>query len=281
MNDTDWAERLDALAGREDAHLFDVRDDVARGRSRLLRNRVGVTAAAALVGVVVLGTGLALGAGGPGRATPAPADEGPTAAPTYHEPQTTLSPSAPPAPTPTLSAQNAYLHKQLDGAWKGAGDIPFRTWRYDLYATARSVLDPSGTHLTYSSRGLTSGSDDQGVGLGIKLGWTEPGRSGEGMVEVAVTTEGGSDDERCQMTGGFGCPRAVQVGGETLKVGTGDQGELVVLYRQPDGERAVVLVNPLFGNNSRTPVQQGFVNRRDVYRLVQDDRLGLPRPPSR
>ena len=66
-----------------------------------------------------------------------------------------------------------------------------------------------------------------------------------------------------------------------MKVGTGDRGELVVLYRQPDGERAVVLVNPLFGNNSQTPVQDGFVNRRAVYRLVQDDRLGLPRPPSR
>jgi len=28
-------------------------------------------------------------------------------------------------------------------------------------------------------------------------------------------------------------------------------------------------------------VQEGFVSRRDVYRLVQDDRLDLPRPPSR
>ena len=151
----------------------------------------------------------------------------------------------------------------------------------DLYATARSVLDPSGTHLTYSSQGLTSGSDGHGVGLGIKLGWSEPGRSGEGMVHVTVTSEGGSDDEQCSTTGGFSCPDTVQVGGEAMKVGTGDRGELVVLYRQSDGERAVVLVNPLFGNNSRTPVQDGFVSRRDVYRLVQDDRLDFPRPPSR
>jgi hypothetical protein len=281
MNDTDLADRLEALADREDAHRFDVRDDVARGRSRLLRNRVGVAGAAVLVGAVVLGTGLALGAGGSGRAIPAPAGEGPAAAATYHEPETTLSPSAAPAPTPTRSARDAYLHQQLDRAWKGAGDIPFRTWRNDLYATARSVLDPSGTHLTYSSQGLTSGSDNHGVGLGIKLGWTEPGRSGEGMVQVTVTSEGGSDDERCSTTGGFGCPDTVQVAGRTMQVGTGDRGELVVLYRQPDGERVVVLVNPLFGNNSRTPVRAGFVSRADVYRLVQDDRLDLPRPPSR
>jgi len=279
MNDTEWTERLEALADREDSHLFDVGADVARGRSRLLRNRVGVAGAAVLAGAVVLGTGLALGAGSSGRAVPAPVGEGPTAAATYHEPETTLSPSAPPAPT--RSARDAYLQRKLDGAWKGAGDIPFKAWRNDLYATARSVLDPSGTHLTYSSRGLTSGSDGHGVGLGIKLGWSEPGRSGEGMVQVTVTSEGGSDDEQCSTTGGFGCPDTVLVGGKTMKVGTGDRGELVVLYRQPDGERAVVLVNPLFGNNSRTPVQEGFVSRRDVYRLVQDDRLDLPRPPSR
>ena len=279
MNDTDWAERLEALAEREEANVFDIRDDIARGRSRLMHNRVGVTGAAALVGVVVLGTGLALGAGGSGRATPTPVGEGPTAVLTYHEPETTLSPSAPPAPTPTRSAQDAYLHEQLDSEWEGSGDIPFKTWRNDLYATARSVLDPSGTHLTYSSQGLR-GSDGHGVGLGIKLGWTEPGRSGEGMVQVTVTSEGGSDDEQCATTGGFGCPDTVRVDGRTMKVGTGDRGALVVLYRQPDGERAVVLVDPLFGNNSRTPVRAGFVSRQDVYRLVQHDRLDLPRPPS-
>src|SRR6185503_16474415 len=117
MNDTGWTERLEALADREDAHLFDVGADAARGRSRLLRNRVGAAGAAVLVGAVVLGTGLALGAVGSGRATPAPAGEGPTAAATYHEPETTLRPSTPPAPTPTRSAQDAYLQKTLDGVW--------------------------------------------------------------------------------------------------------------------------------------------------------------------
>jgi hypothetical protein len=100
------------------------------------------------------------------------------------------------------------------------------------------------------------------------------------MVQVTVTWEGGSDDELCATTGGFGCPDTVRVDGRTMKVGTGDRGKLVVLYRQSEGEGAVVLVNPLFGNNSRTPVRAGFVSRQDVYRLVQDDRPDLPRPPS-
>ena len=280
MNETEWAARLEALAEREDTTGFDVRDDVARGRSRLLRNRVDVAGAAVLVGAVVAGTGLTLGAGTSGRAAPVPgpADGGPTAVATYHEPQTTISLSTTPAPTPTEpGAQDAWLRAELDGAPNGPQDIPFKSWRDGLYRTARSVLDPSGTHLSYSSAGLTSGSDQQGVGLGIKLGWEQPGATGQGMVQVEVTEEGGSDQERCLLTGGFGCPQAVHVGGATLKVGDGEKGAFIVLYRQPDGERAVVLVDPLFGNNSRTPVAAGFVSRQDVYRLVQDDRLDLPR----
>ena len=199
MNDTDWTERLEALADREDAHLFDVarrrrarpveaaaqpgRRGRCRGSGRCgrARHRIGP------------------GAGSSGRAVPAPVGEGPTAAATYHEPETTLSPSAPPAAHEVRAGR--LPPEAADGAWKGAGDIPFKAWRNDLYATARSVLDPSGTHLTYSSRGLTSGSDGHGVGLGIKLGWSEPGRSGEGMVQVTVTSEGGSDDEQCSTTG--------------------------------------------------------------------------------
>jgi hypothetical protein len=77
MNETEWAERLEALAAREDASGFDVRDDVARGRARLLRNRVGVAGAAVLAGAVVLGTGLALGGGA--RVMPRPAPDRRTA----------------------------------------------------------------------------------------------------------------------------------------------------------------------------------------------------------
>lgn len=39
----------------------------------------------------------------------------------------------------------------------------------------------------------------------------------------------------------------------------------------------LVLVDPLFGHNSRAPVNDLGVTPSDVYRLVQDDRLDLPR----
>jgi hypothetical protein len=139
----------------------------------------------------------------------------------------------------------------------------------------RDVLDLAGAHLDYASDGMVAGTDDHGVSLGIKLGWTDLGSSGQGMVQVEVGTLGGDDEELCGSVG-LSCPRTVQVGGATMRVGEGDRGSFVVVHRQADGERVLVLVDPLFGNNSRVPVTDMAVTKQDVYRLVQDDRLDLP-----
>jgi hypothetical protein len=158
-----------------------------------------------------------------------------------------------------------------------AGGTPFAGWRNQLFRTTGSVLDPAGRHLDYSTQSLQSGAGAQGVSLGIKMGWRQPGRDGEGMVQLQVSTEGGSDLEACAMLGGVECPQEVQVDGRTMRVGDEGDGRFVVLYRQPDGERVIVLVDRLFGNNSVTAVRHLGVTRQDVYRLVQDDRLNLPR----
>jgi hypothetical protein len=277
MNESFWREQLEHAARAGAGAEFDVHDDVVRGRSRLRQRRVAVGGAALLVAGVVLGGGLALGVGGSGQAGPAPVGPGPTAAATFHEPDVTIEPSASPAsPASSVDAHTARLRTTLQRDWSGPEDIPFKAWRSELFATTRSVLDPSGTHLDYASGGLTGGYDEQGVGLGIKLGWSRPGRPGLGLVEVEVSSEGGSDQDQCLGIGGFGCPRTVDVDGATMRVGEGDAGEFVVLHRQSDGERVLVLVNPLFGNNSRTPVADLGVGLRDAYRLVQDDRLDLP-----
>ncbi|QWZ09316.1 hypothetical protein KRR39_05895 [Nocardioides panacis] len=279
MNESFWREQLERAARAEAGPEVDVRADVARGRVRLRQRRVAVGGAALLVAGVVLGGGLALGAGGSGQAGPVPVGPGPTATATYHEPDVTIEPSASPATaTATASgdARTARLRATLEQDWSSPEDIPFKAWRSELFATTRSVLDPSGTHLDYASAGLTAGYDDQGVGLGVKLGWSRPGSPGLGLVEVEVSNEGGSDQDQCVSLGGFGCPRTVDVGGTTMRVGEGDAGEFVVLHRRPDGVRVLVLVNPLFGNNSTTPVAGIGVGPRDAYRLVQDDRLDLP-----
>ena len=122
MTDTFWAERLEELAEHEDGGLFDVRDDVERGRPDALRDRVGVAGAAVLVGAVVLGTGWP-GAGELRAARPrAPPAHGAERRATFHEPETTLSPSAPPAPADEVRAGRLPAAAARRRS-KGAGDI--------------------------------------------------------------------------------------------------------------------------------------------------------------
>ena len=61
-----------------------------------------------------------------------------------------------------------------------------------------------------------------------------------------------------------------------MRVGDGDRGSFVVVHRQADGERVLVLVDPLFGNSSRVSVTDLAVTKQDAYRFVQDDGLDLP-----
>jgi len=281
-SDVRWGELLEEAASCAGGDDFRVEDDVRRGRTRLLRNRVGVAVAAVCVGVVVLGGGLALGHGTQG-ARPLPAGPGPSTVATFHEPEVTLSPSAAPAapsgapsePTPATT----WLHDSLMRE-SGPGTTPFPSWRAALFVTTRSVLDPSGTHLDYANHGITASTSARGgVSVGIKMGWSRPGQDGQGMVQVEVGTPRSVQDA-CLETGGFGCSRPVDVNGAQMWVGDGPRGSFVVLHRQADGDQVVVLVDPLFGNNSRTPVGSGFVTKGQVYRLVQDDRLGLPHKTS-
>lgn len=274
MTDTFWRERLEELARHEDGDPFDVRDDIERGRDRMLRRRVGIAGSGLLAAAVVLGTGLAWGGGGPARhSTPGPAATGPSAVATFHEPEVTVSPSPSPAPPTRTSLPYARIRTLLDTS--DGPHSPFAPWRHQLFRTVQDVLDPGGVHLDYASDGLVGGTDEAGVSLGIKLGWTDPGAPGQGMVQVEVSTLGGGDETMCENVG-LSCPQTVRVGGAIVRVGDGERGSFVVVHRQADGDRVLVLVDPLFGNNSRVPVAHLGVTKQDVYRLVQDDRLDLP-----
>ena len=272
LADERWGELLEDAATAAGGDDFRVEDDVRRGRTRLLRNRVGAATAAVCVGVVVLGGGLALGHDTQG-ARPLPAGPGPSTVATFHEPPVTLSPSS--APVTALAPGATWLQKRLNAEGDGAPRTPFKAWRTALFETTRSVLDPTGSHLDYSSDGITASTFGRGVSIGIKMGWSETGSDGQGMVEVQVGDERAVEDA-CLETGGFGCPRAVHVDGAQTWVGDGPRGSFVVLHRQADGDQVVVLVDPVFGNNTQTPVGRGLVSKADVYRLVQDDRLDLP-----
>ena len=140
-----------------------------------------------------------------------------------------------------------------------------------------SVLDPQKRHLNYATQSLQSGSDGSGgISMGIKLGWTMPGQSGEGMVQISLSDQAGEGADESQIYLGAPMRDHSLAGGTSVRVGERPDGAFAVSHRQPDGETVWVLVEPLFGGNSLEPVAGMEVSRADVFRLVQDERLDLP-----
>lgn len=149
-------------------------------------------------------------------------------------------------------------------------------WRRALFLTARSVLDPEGRHLDYSTDSLQSGGDGRGgVHLGIKMGWRVPGRPGEGLVQVRVSNERGFGSS-CASVVGEACRERRTVDGLRYHV-LHTAGGFVIRHRQDDGEVVLVNVDRLFGNNATVPVDS-TVTERDALRLASDERLDLPQP---
>jgi hypothetical protein len=280
MSDTLWHDRLTDLADDEDATSFLVDDDLVRGRERLRRRRVGEVGAAGLVLAVLAGGALLTGGGGPHAEPPPAATVAPVPSPAEPETPEPSAVESAIAPTPsesgtaTMPKRYAWIRNILERS--DGPRAPFPRWRNRLYATTASVLDPSGGHLDYANRGWTGGWDEEGISLGIKMGWSEPGRTGEGMVHVEISSQHGSDDERCQLTSGLECPQTVRIGGRTAHLGV-DKDSYVVALRQADGDQVVVFIDKKFGNESPRGVDQFGFTRDDVYRLVQDPRLDLPR----
>ena len=272
--DPRWPERLTASAEHDPADWFDPREDLERGRAALRRRRVLVTSSSALAATVVLGTALlTTGGSGTGQSAPGPA--------------TALTPSVAPAPAPSEPSG------PFDGPTEGspppspadpgpmAGDLPGHResadWRNGIYHVVASVLDPQKKHLNYSTQSLQSGGDGRGgISMGIKLGWTMPGQSGEGMVQISLSDQAGEGADESQIYLGAPMRERSLAGGTSVRVGERPDGAFAVSHRQPDGETVWVLVEPLFGGNSLEPVSGMEVSRADVFRLVQDERLDLP-----
>ena len=246
---------------------FDVAQDVARGRRRVRRTQSLTAAAAGLAVTAVVGATLLLspnGATSEGVAQPVGSGD---ATPTFQEPRMTLEPS--PSPTPTGLGSDAAGNDPME---------PTRSWRNGIYDITASVLDPEKKYLNYATQSLQSGGDGTGgIHLGIKLGWSVPGRPGEGMVQVQLSTETGPDAAGCWEFPVGRCQTVLAKSGLRYEIGRGADGQFVVIHEQSDGERVLVYVDPLFRGNALVPVQEMAVTEGDVLRLVQDDRLDLPR----
>ena len=138
------------------------------------------------------------------------------------------------------------------------------------------MLDPGGRHLDYATDSLQSGYGSAGVSLGIRMGWSNPGEEGQGMVAVAVSDgEPTGEGDPC-FSIGVNCTREGTFRG--VPVRRSDDGSTVVAIR-PDGLVVMVHVEDLFGNNTQVGVSKVPLTDTDLLTLALDERVGLPEKP--
>lgn len=226
------------LAGSAPVPVLAAGDDLARGRRRVRRRR-GLTGAAAGAAAAVIGAGALVVDVGPGSTADLPVAVSPTVA--------TDSPSEPPEPTePPEPVVDTRDGKQLLTDWA------------DVVA---SHLDPRREHLQRVPTGY-QGTGQRG--FGTKLGWSNPGEDGLGLVQVLVVPG----------TGGRSSGREVEVDGVTARV-RGGADDLTVSVAHPDGFVVTIGVSTLFGNNSLVPVSGIDVTGSDLVLVAADDRFTL------
>lgn len=209
-----------------------------------------------------------------------------------------ISPS--PAPQPTTTAPSPSPSEQLFGGLtvKAQAEVltgVLLTWQ-DVVAER---LDPTGEHLEvdpelrfrhYAPTGTRPTPYDGVPGMLSlpELGWSNPGETGTGMVELTVFAHWGSSDgaigAREQMPCLFletPCGRFEVEGARRAFGGSfadhpalGD-GFFVALERT-DGTSVIVTVTNLFGNNTQAPLSGTGLTRDDLVAVALDPRIALP-----
>ena len=276
----DLRDRLDSATQHLGFDDFDVTKDLGRGRRRMRRNHFAAAGSGMLVAAVI-GAGWMLVGGPDGGTTSGPpaqftaSQEGDAATP---------SPSAASSTVPSDKAShpgNKAGEPTLQGV-TGPSLKSTRQFRYGLYDIVADHLDASKKYLNYDTNNLQSigGGQDSQRSLGIKLGWSVPGQAGEGMVQISVSNITGPDADPCGLYSGTTCKPVDLPGGGSAQLGQAADGTFEVAFRQPDGEKVGVIVDPLFGNNSTVAVDDMAISKQDVYALVQDTRISLPTPTS-
>jgi hypothetical protein len=257
-----WARR--AFADEPEAGRLDdtIGDDLSRAHAALNRRRrwtAGVSgiAVASVAFAVAIAPGLVPSAGD----DPEPA--GTPESPTRHR-----QPEAPKQrqPAPVGDGYEYYAQREL------------------LHDVAKDHLDPDGDNLGWASSVQTSTTASDLNALGTEMGWRVPGEDGLGMVQVGIGAPGlGAAEVRLEWVlcgEAYTCEERELSDGSTAWVGRSDDGRLGVGYQQDDGEWVWVLVAPLFGNRTTTPVSSVDITIDQALGFVADDRLEFqPGPP--
>jgi hypothetical protein len=137
-------------------------------------------------------------------------------------------------------------------------------------------LDPGEQHLQQEVSGVQYGGSP-GCGfsaLGTKLGWTVAGEDGQGMVQVEVTRS--TRDSQVSMSSDHWETVPSDLPGVAKAEVARDGGRTAVLVTRDDGLVVGIIADPLFGNNSTTPVS-GFDLAADaLVATAADPDFALP-----
>jgi hypothetical protein len=236
-------------------------DELVRlGRAAVRRRRGRAVAAALSVAVLAVGVGggvALLGDQDGRRASTRAADQPSSTAP---------STTAPTAASPSCTISSARHSTPPRG--------------YKTLASYRAILvahlDPGGQHLGKVDN--VQGSDDgcsTVYGLGSKFGWSSPGISGLGLVQIEVN-RGWRDSQIHLAHDGWRPAGKVPAGAVRAFVVEYDGG-LAVAVTRPDGITVALDVNSLFGNNSTVPTSGMDFTVEQLLQTATDPGFQLPR----
>jgi len=239
-------------------------DDLVRLGRAAVRRRRGRTAATVLAVAVLavgIGGGTALLAGQDGRHAPQRAANRPSHAPS------SVTPSG---LAPTASSPACTISSEVPSSGGDGYDRTLASYRAILVAH----LDPGGEHLGKVDN--IQGSDDGCAtvyGLGTKLGWSSPGVSGLGMVQVEVNR--GWRDSQVHLAHDGWQPAPVPTGAVRAFAVEYDGG-LAVAVTRPDGMTIALDANSLFGNNSTVPTSGMDFTVDQLLQTAADPGFQLP-----
>lgn len=253
------AQLTEAAARQDDLLPRALVDDLSAGQRRLRRRRaltgVGGVGVVALVGAITVGmTGWLSPSAGP-------VDGGLPVA------QTT-APSAAATTKAITPAGVAAARQAQDRAFDRA-----------LRAALEQHLDPARKYLDYSSNGGATLYHDPGLRRGsLRGGWKIAGQTGVGYASIAVAASMATVSHRCgspAFTPRLTCRTVTLPNSRPALLGR--RGESVeITYVKPNGEYVSATVNPLWGNNSSTPVHDMGITDAKLFALVTDPRITLP-----
>lgn len=296
--DTDQSvrERVQQLGSGLEVPPVDPADDLGRGRSRLLRRRIGIATVAVAVSLAVASGGALADRSGLvrlGRENHQAAAPPSGSASASGSPTPTAVPTRTPTRTPTDGVstlprvEETPTDRQSPHRWPSGSPSHSAEERAVHLANRTAVashLDPAHRHistaeirnLNFSGSGGPSGAES----IVEKIGWTNPGKRGLGLIAVTISNTLPYD---CRSGGSDGpdtaCTRTRHAGLAMTKVVERGEPGAHYLYRRGDGYWIEVDVDLLYGNNSRIPVSAISLSDRQLAAVYTDPTLTIPGTP--